>query len=225
MIRSIPYIFALALIAPTTHADGDPDEFDQVNESLGNRGTPIQIVDPDSRSARKGFLTGIDVYASDKAAQLKLQGDGATLNLTDARLTIGFLFNEERDNIFTGGIALDAEPEFLPGLTLSLGGRAYAGLLGIENADVIGISMGLEASFDPMLDTLPLIFNGSVYYAPDILTFGQSDRIIDWQVDAALQLRESLTGYVGLRYLEFDTRPGEREVDDNVHAGLRWHFQ
>lgn len=224
MIRSIPYILALTFLASSALAGGDPDEFDQANESARIGAEPIRIVDANEGSNSRSGLSGLDIYASDKAAQIVLQSDGSPLKLDNARLGIGFLFNEERDNIFMGGIVLDATPEFLPGVTLSVGSRVYAGLLGIENADVVGLSLGLEASFDPMLDTLPLIFNGSIYYAPDILTFGQSDRIIDWRVDAALQLRDSLSGYVGLRYLQFDTRPGDREIDDNVHVGLRWNF-
>jgi hypothetical protein len=61
-----------------------------------------------------------------------------------------------------------------------------------------------------------------VNYAPDILTFGQSDRIFDWHARAELPLTKSISGFVGVRFLQFDTRPGDRELDKKVHIGVRW---
>jgi len=226
MIHSLRYFFALTLIAATVSADGDPDEFDQVNESLRDRGEPIQIVDADDQSkSGRGGISGFDVYASDVAAQFSLTADGSSLlNVDNSELSAGFLFSEERDTVLHAGIVLEATPEFFPGLTLGVGGRAYAGLLGIENADVIGFSVGLEGSFDPNFEKVPVVLNASIYYAPDILTFGSADRIIDWRVEAELEVRNSLSAFAGLRVLQFDTRPSERDVDESIHVGLRWSF-
>lgn len=166
----------------------------------------------------------MDFYASDKAAEIRYFRDSSVINIADGRINVGFLFNEKRDNVFSGGIVLDSRLSWLPGASLSFGGRLYAGLLAIENADVFGLAPGVEAAYELPVRQFPLQLEASFYYAPDIISFGQSDRIFDWHVRAGIKLRESIVGFVGLRYLEFDTRPGDRKLDNRVHVGVRWHM-
>lgn len=221
MFKSSHFCLLLSLVASTAVAGADPDEFAEL-EAEGQNRSAISLNEPEEKRSRQ--ISVLDFYVSDKAAQLVLENNGSALDLDNSRLQLGFLFTEERDNVFTGGIVLDSTPEFISGATLSLGGKAYAGLLGIENADVFGFAMGLEAGYELDIRELPLLLNASVYYAPDVLTFGQSDRILDWQARAGLQLRESVIAYLGVRYLEFDTRPGDRKTDQQLHAGVRFNF-
>ena len=44
----------------------------------------------------------------------------------------------------------------------------------------------------------------------------------DCDVNVGLQVRDSVMIYTGVRYLQMDTRPGKREVDDRLHVGVRW---
>ena len=166
----------------------------------------------------------MQVYASDKTADIMYERSGTAFNLKNSRANVGFLFNEKRDNVITGSILYDAQPEFFPGLRLSFGPKVYAGLLSIENADVFGLSANVEASYQIPVRQFPLGLSAALSYAPDILTFGQSDRIIDWNVRSGLSLTDNIYGFVGLRYLQFDTRPGDRELDKKVHFGIHWNL-
>ena len=135
---------------------------------------------------------------------------------------MSFLFNEERDNVLTASVLYDVDWVTTAGMRLSFGTRVYAGLLSIENADVFGIGANIEAGYVLPLEKFPLALTAGLGYAPDILTFGQADRIFDWNVRAGLPLTSSVDAFVGIRFLQFDTRPGDRELDDQIHIGFRW---
>lgn len=161
-------------------------------------------------------------YSSDKAAELTYEKSGSVFGLDNDRASLGFLMNEERDNAVTASIMFDASQTLVNGLRLSFGPQVIAGLLSVENSDVIGFAAGIEALYELPVKKFPLRLSTSLSYAPDILTFGQSDRIIDWNVRAGLPLTSNITGFIGARYLQFDTRPGERKLDQQVHIGIRW---
>ena len=161
-------------------------------------------------------------YASDKTAEITFERHKPVFGLENNRASASFLFNEERDNAITGAIMFDAKPSFLDGIELSFGTRAYAGLLSVENNDVFGLAASIGASYVLPIQDFPLKMSAEWSYAPDILTFGQSDRIFDWNVRAGLPLAKNINGFVGFRFLQFDTRPGDRELDKRVHIGIRW---
>ncbi len=218
---------ATVLVAPTlAYAGGDPDDIDLALQPDTTELQPVVASENHSLLAEDGAaaLRSMQLYASDKTAELTYRRMGPAFDLKNSRTSIGFLFNEQRDNVITGGIMYDAQPEFLPGLSLSFGTKLYAGLLGTENFDVVGVAAAIEASYALPVRQLPLVFSGEISYAPDIFTFGQSDRIIDWNVRTSLKLTNNIEGFVGLRFLQFDTRPGDRELDKRVHLGIRWNL-
>lgn len=164
----------------------------------------------------------LSLYVSDKVADVVYERDGRRLGIDNARVGGGFLISERRDNVFTGHVMLDTRPGLVPDVRLSFGARGYVALLGQENRDVFGVGLGVQGLYTLPVAAFPLEIAAGVFYTPDIFAFGQSDRIIDWNVDVGLQLRESFAAFAGVRYLQFDTRPGTREVDNDVHVGLRW---
>lgn len=161
-------------------------------------------------------------YSSDKAAELQYERNGSVFGLNNQRAIVSFLLNEERDNAITAAVMFDAGTSIAKGLKLSFGPKLIAGLLSIENADVIGFAANVEALYVLPMNRFPMRLSTGFSYAPDILTFGQSDRIIDWNVRAGLPLTSNIDGFIGARYLQFDTRPGERKLDQQVHVGIRW---
>lgn len=166
----------------------------------------------------------MSVYASDKTAQFQFERSGGVFGLNSDRARIGFLTNETRDNTLTGSVLYDVNNSVIPGLSIMFGTKAFAGLLALENTDIVGIGASLEAAYLFPVERFPLTLTASFSYAPDILTFGQADRIIDWHVRASLPLTDNIEGFTGLRFLQFDTRAGQRELDKRVHIGVRWNI-
>lgn len=167
----------------------------------------------------------IALTISDDVANVTYQNDADSLGVDQGRVQAGFLLSEQRDIIFSGTLLLDTRPGLVPQVRLSAGARGYAALLGAENRDAVAFGLGVEGAYTLPVRVLPLELTASAFYAPDVLSFGQADRIIDWNVDVGLQLRDQLAAFAGLRFLQVDTRPGSREVEDEVHIGVRWTLE
>ncbi len=165
-----------------------------------------------------------ELYLSDKVIFGQFERTAADrFKLDEARMHLGLLYSEERDTVFQAGLSADSS---LTGVfRLSFGGRGYVGLLGDENEDTVAAALGVEAAYQLPFKRLPLEFGASIYYAPDILTFGSSDRVIDTRFGVTLPVRSQLSVFTGARFLQFDTRPGDEEVDNRVHLGVRWDFK
>lgn len=183
---------------------------------------PSVLVVRDSDANNTGSDTTYQFYSSDKAAEISYIKARPVLGLNNDRAVVSFLLNEERDNAVTAAIMFDVAPVLLTGLELSFGPKLIAGLLSIENADVIGFAASVEAAYSVPINKFPARLSTGFSYAPDVLTFGQSDRIIDWFVRFGLPLTKNIEAFVGARYLQFDTRPGERKLDQQIHLGVRW---
>jgi len=217
---------AVSLMLPfAVYADGTPEEAAEqvIEEQVGkpaaanaeNNPDVIQVVAEEPANA-------MEFYASDKAAELTYERAGSVLGLNNTRARVGFLISEERDNVLTGAVMYDVKPKFFPGFKVAFGSKIYAGLLGLENADVVALAANISVGYKFPIKQFPLDLGASLGYAPDILTFGQSDRVFDWTVRAGLGLTDNIDGFVGLRFFQFDTRPGERNIDQQAHLGIRW---
>ena len=162
------------------------------------------------------------VYLSEKVAFAKLEQDASRFKVNNGRVHLAGLYSEERDSVFQAGLAVDAS--LANSIRMSFGTRAYLALLNAENTDTFSGAFGVEAAYNLPFKALPLEFAASLYYAPDILTFGASDRTIDAQIDFAFPLRAKSSIFAGLRFLQFDVRPEDSEVDNRLHIGFRQDF-
>jgi len=165
----------------------------------------------------------LSFYLSEQVVYAQYERKSELFDLESARTHLGFLYSEQRDTILQGGLALDAS--FTKTFRLSFGTRAYAALLNQENEDAFAAALGAEAAYRLPFQALPLEFGASLYYAPDILTFGTADRTLDAQVDVTFPVRSQVSLFGGYRFLQIDTRPNDREVDNRLHLGVRWDFE
>ncbi len=164
----------------------------------------------------------LSFYLSEQVVFAQYERSAERFNLENGRTHLGLLYSEERDTVIQGGLALDAS--FTNSFRLSFGTRAYIALLSKENEDAFAAALGAETAYKLPFKALPLEFGASLYYAPDILTFGTADRAIDAQVDVTFPVRSQLSVFGGYRFLQIDARPDDREVDNRLHLGVRWDF-
>ena len=166
---------------------------------------------------------GLDVYLSEDALQALYARTLPIGQVDDARIRVGFFMNEARDLIGIGDASVDViDPTRRRHWGLAVGPRAYGALLSIEDQDIFAIALGGKASyyFDDDRDTAISL---TMYYAPDIVTFGTADNVTDVSVEFETRLTERMRVYVGYRTFEIDL-PIDREVDDGLHLGLRGNF-
>lgn len=240
------FFCSLVLSSFTVAAGADPEEFPA--PVVDSNGDPIAGLGADPAAAPtasapqdqtrflqslasamrpEGSVPGLlndrfTTYLSDRVVFVQFERNAARYDLEQARVGVSFLFSEERDSVFQLGLALDAPSELASNIRLSVGTRAYIALLGTENNDAFAAGLGIEAAYQLPFERLPLELGVSLYYAPDVLTFGQGDRVVDWNVDVTMPFRPQLSIFAGLRFLQIDTRPDDREIDNRVHFGIRW---
>jgi hypothetical protein len=71
----------------------------------------------------------------------------------------------------------------------------------------------------------PMYIAGDFFYAPDILTFGDADAVIDFNVRYEVQFLQNTTAFAGYRLLDFDRESGgDDEIVDTLNVGLRFAF-
>ena len=110
-------------------------------------------------------------------------------------------------------------------LQINFGPRAYAALLEEENEDVMAVSLGAEVRFEMDRDSGFAVV-GEAYYAPDILTFGAANNLMDLSARLEIRLQQRLTVFGGMRWFEFDLAEGEdtRTLQEELFVGVGWRF-
>jgi hypothetical protein len=181
---------------------------------------------------RSGAREAIEQRTLDHAVELYISDDALqaqyirTLDLGDVgatELRAGFFYNEDRDLIVSGDLLAPigdlAEDRVIE---VRAGTRLYGGFLAAEDEDVFGIGLGGEAEYFFGRDRNTSI-ELALFYAPDIVTFGQADNVKDTSLRLQTELRDGTDLFVGFRIFEIDM-PVDREVDDNMHIGFRRSF-
>lgn len=141
----------------------------------------------------------------------------------DMRFGGGVLLTEQRDLVLSAAalFGVDLDRRF----DLALGPQLYAAMLRDENEDVMALSLGGEMRFyfDPRRR---FAVSGQAFYAPDILSFGSADNLVDLSARAEMQVSERVMAFAGMRWFEFDLTDGggERTLQEEAFVGLRYQF-
>ena len=161
-----------------------------------------------------------EIALSDESVQLRYLAWGSGQS---TELGFGLFLNENRDIIATSHYYLEADALGGNRLSFKAGPVGYAALLSTENTDIFSIAVGAEIRFE-LLRRQGVFVAVQGAYAPDILTFGSADNLLDFTARAELPLTDSVIGFAGYRLLEFDLLTGTREVEESAHVGIRYLF-
>jgi hypothetical protein len=161
-----------------------------------------------------------ELAVSDESAQLRYLAWGSGQS---SELGFGLFLNENRDIIATTHYYIEADALRVNRLTFKAGPVGYAAMLNTENTDIFSIALGAEARFE-FLPRQGLVVAIQGAYAPDILTFGSADNLVDFTARVELPLTDRVTGFAGYRLLEFDLLTGTREIEESAHVGIRYLF-
>ena len=165
----------------------------------------------------------VEMYISDDALQARYVRTLDLGELGPTEVRGGFFYNEDRDLIVSGDLLTSFGDEIdARRFEVRVGTRVYGAFLALEDQDVFGVGLGGEAQyfFNRSRSTSVQL---SVFYSPDIVTFGTADNIKDASLRLITRLRDGTDVFVGFRSFEIDVDP-DREVDDNMHIGFRRSF-
>jgi hypothetical protein len=165
----------------------------------------------------------VEMYLSDDALQARYV---RTLDLGEIGPTEvrgGFFYNEDRDLIVSGDLLASVGDEIdARAFEVRVGTRVYGAFLALEDQDVFGVGLGGEAEYF-FTRSRSTSVQLSLFYSPDIVTFGTADNIKDASLRLITRLRDGTDVFVGFRVFEIDLDV-DREVDDNMHVGFRRSF-
>lgn len=173
-------------------------------------------------SARAQGAAG-EIAVSDESLQLRYLAPATAGRGTAGELGFGLFLNEDRDLILSAHYFAEADRLGGPRLSIKAGPVGYAAMLTPENSDVFSIALGAEARFE-LLRRQKVFVVARFAYAPDILTFGTADSLMDFTGQVELALTDRVAGFAGYRHFEFDLLEGDREVEDSLHLGIRYQF-
>lgn len=172
----------------------------------------------------------VEFALTDETLQGTFITDGARIGLEGSDLSLGLLFSDDRDIVVNGGLMFPGLGEgglaedVIPGpISVRVGAKAFAALLADPSDDVFAIAPGAEARFT-LPTGIPMTAVANVFYSPDILTFGNADDVLDFNVRLEAQFVERVTGFVGFRLLTFDRDAGEDDVVEHIQIGVRFGF-
>ncbi len=149
------------------------------------------------------------------------RGVGASRGLD---LDMGYLYAKnpaQTDHLLHVGLQVAGQNWSKQGnFDIGLGGRAV--FVDTKPGNGANIAFGGRVRFSPVQR---IGIGGSLFYAPKITSFMDSEGYLEWNLAVDYQLLTQAFVYVGYRKVETDIKNhGTYKVDDNVHVGMRLQF-
>jgi hypothetical protein len=166
--------------------------------------------------------SGLDLNINDKAARITLDFELTNNLVADA----SWLHHQDRGNVVGAGLHVTgAATGGRNPLRAGLGGRLIA-----ADAKVGARDDGMALPIGGFVNyTLPdydrFVLGGSVYYAPDVLAFGDLTKYLEYNAWAGYSVLRQGQIYIGARRVRgsFKEGPGVT-FDTGLHFGLRLRF-
>ena len=143
----------------------------------------------------------------------------------DLQGDLGFANNSDKGTVINGsiyvtGFASDGEHPLRAGI-----GVRAAGVDGDES-DQSGLATGLGGFANYTLpDSDRFSIRGDIWYAPDILSFGDIEKYQDMSLRVQYALLHEADLYIGIRYLKAEFGEGNSMLLDNgAHIGINFRF-
>jgi hypothetical protein len=175
----------------------------------------------------------IDFRVGQDMAELTFFTQNASFGYGGADIGIGVLFNEYNDVIANGSILVSGSSAGdVKALHFGVGAKLYGGdINGPDNApvDIQGGAVAIGGQVRYVFPgSTPFAVLGEVFYAPEVTSISEWDRLLEYRVALELEVTPSARAYIGYRMLEvkFNTQGSnvDYEVDDSANIGVRFEF-
>lgn len=207
-----------------------------------------------NRSVYTTFLAMAAVMAAgptlSDSLDLNINGDAARLTyarlIYDDKLEIdaGWLHHQDRGNLVSVSLGRFGEAGGgAQSVSAGIGGRLYAvsadlpvfadAMIGpgpgpppqIGTLDQDGVALGIGGLFRLKLAGYDRIgFSGHGYYAPDIISFGDTEDILEVAARVTYSVLREADVYLGVRYINVGFKTRDAKFDSGLHIGIRLEF-
>lgn len=108
-------------------------------------------------------------------------------------------------------------------LSFGIGGKAVYTEIGSKS--YTAVPLGFEASYRlPLTIDLPVRVNGAFYYAPQVLSFSDADKFLEYRLGADVEIVPNGSLLVGYRNIDTDINRRDYTYNDGFYAGFRFAF-
>ncbi len=171
------------------------------------------------------------------------------ININDKDLEIGAKFdlgqfNEavEPDTMFVGGKFINADkkhssddpseldPYFEVNFLMmrELGNNGMSVGIGAKlnyTKDYSALPLGLEFAYKiPAGDLIPMYLNGSLYYAPSVLSFSDADNFLEYRISYDIEIIDNGRITIGYRNIDTNYEAGDLNYNSSWYAGFKIGF-
>ncbi len=185
-------------------------------------------------TAAGATLAVAGMSASADTLDLDLNDDAARVTYAHSyearktRVDASWLHHQDRGDVLAVGFTIEgnAATQARP-VNAGIGGRImYADANGFSAS---GSALAVGGFFDAKLPNYNRIgVAGHLYFAPDVLAFGDLDQILDVSIQATYAVLRQGDVYIGLRNVRADFKDGltqkSQSFDTGLHVGFRLNF-
>lgn len=165
-----------------------------------------------------GYATADTISAdiNDDAVKLEYKATNTSSNL-DVNGSV--LLHDEDGEIYSLGAMVEGRSLHQSNIAGSLGGKLY--LIDLEgDADGFALGLGGEVRIQvPNVNGLTL--QAELYYAPQVLSFDDIQRHVDFTTKAKYRILDNGSVYLGYRKANIDVDDyGSGDLDEGIHIGI-----
>ncbi len=169
------------------------------------------------------FAGSINAQLSNDVARFTYTGGADTNRL---QYEAGLIYDSNQNYLAIAGLLVSGENIDAP-IIASLGLRGYYGEVtnaSIPTSTAAVIALGGDLSFSPV--TLPgFEFGGHYYIAPAPVSFGDSNKLIDYGIRAGYQVIPLSILFIGYQSVTIDIKDrGTVTLDEGVIFGMNFSF-
>ncbi len=169
------------------------------------------------------WSTDFSLLLNDDSIQGTLSSAFDKNEFGDSVIAGRLLYSEDRDSLFGSvGIGVSGEPGNLDGL--KVGAQMLGNLGRTDSNDLLTFGLGLLVSYQPpQLQGLGTY--GRVQYSPELLSFLDSERLLETAVGLSYMFTPKATLLLEYQNVEVDFDAlGTRNIDESVRLGIQFFF-
>lgn len=176
------------------------------------------------------LLAFLSLSAHAHTLDLSLNNDAVgldyTTQITNSEINVGagVLHHQDNGEAFWGSFFVADNVNKQSGILAGLGGRLY--YIDADKRNDKGTAVGLGGFVNWDIPPVPnLSLRGEFYYAPDVLSFDEVNRYIDFSARVQYRIIEQAWIYAGYRNAEMKGDSGsDQKIDEGFNLGIMLWF-
>ncbi len=175
-------------------------------------------------------LAAVSISAHAHTLDLSLNNDAVGLDYTtqitnsEVNVGAGLLHNQDNGEAYWGSFFIADNVNKQSGILAGLGGRLY--YIDADKRNDKGTAVGLGGFVNWDIPPVPnLSVRGELYYAPDVLSFDEVKRYVDFFARVQYRIIEQAWVYAGYRNAEMKgVKASDQKIDEGFNLGIMLWF-